>query len=386
MSRADLDLIIDTIYDAASGEGSWFTFGDRLANLARAQKVSLNLKRPDGGYDNISLREDEAWPDYASYYHKIDPFRGSIAKGQLALEGVGQFGRDIVPDEEFLRSEYYADFASRYGHRHSITARFGQGDAAMIGVLRNEAAGDFGPEDLRLMQRVLPHLRRGLRLFQSFNTLAEPLLYQAALDASPLATFLVDGALQLRFANLAATRLCGEAGGAMRLTRQGSMAADGMRLDLGDRLDAARLRALVVGVVNGGAGGSMQLRPCCEAEKGRSQIALLVSPVPARYATPEGQEAPSGRAPGVAMIVARKLVMQASPSEALLISIFHLSPGEAAVGVALLGGASAEEVAARRGVATDTVRRQIRLLLEKSGARNLRDFERIVATLAVMGG
>jgi len=386
MGQTDIDQIIDAIYDAASGEGSWHEFGDRLSLFAKAQKVSLNLRRPDGGYDNISLLEDEAWGDYAAYYHKIDPFRGSIARGQLAAEGVGQFGSDIVPDEEFLKGEYYADFAARFGHRHSITARFGQGDAAMIGILRNEAAGEFSQNELQQVQRVLPHIKRGLRLYQSLQPELEPQLYQEALDASPLAIFLVDGTLQVRFANVAAIQLATEAPEMMRMTRQGTMAIDGLRLDLRDRVEATRLRGLVGSVLSGGAGGSMQLRTWAEDEGASCQVAMLVSPVPSRLAARPGGDGPAGRANGIAMLIARKLVMQQAPKESMLIDIFHLSPGEAAVGVALLGGASAEQVAQRRGVSADTVRRQIRLLLEKSGARNLRDFERIIATLAVMSG
>jgi DNA-binding NarL/FixJ family response regulator len=64
--------------------------------------------------------------------------------------------------------------------------------------------------------------------------------------------------------------------------------------------------------------------------------------------------------------------------------MFQLSQSEAAVGLAMLGGAGAPQVAQLRGVSTETVRRQIRNLLEKTGASNLRDFERIVATLSLL--
>ena len=50
--------------------------------------------------------------------------------------------------------------------------------------------------------------------------------------------------------------------------------------------------------------------------------------------------------------------------------------------VALAGGAKAEDVARFRQVSLDTVRSQIRSILTKSGAANLRDFERQMAVLA----
>ena len=65
-------------------------------------------------------------------------------------------------------------------------------------------------------------------------------------------------------------------------------------------------------------------------------------------------------------------------------SMFGLSVAEAAVAVALLGGRTAEDVARLRQVSLDTIRSQIRTVLRKSEAANLRDFERIGAMLGSM--
>ncbi|MEP9351097.1 hypothetical protein [Xanthobacter sp. KR7-225] len=56
----------------------------------------------------------------------------------------------------------------------------------------------------------------------------------------------------------------------------------------------------------------------------------------------------------------------------------------AEVAVARTGGASAEDVARGRGVSLMTVRSQIRAILGKSEAENLRDFERTMATLGAL--
>ena len=66
--------------------------------------------------------------------------------------------------------------------------------------------------------------------------------------------------------------------------------------------------------------------------------------------------------------------------------LFGLSTAEAAVAVALLGGKTAEDVARVRQVSLDTVRSQIRTVLNKSEATNLRDLERIGAMLGSMAG
>jgi len=104
------------------------------------------------------------------------------------------------------------------------------------------------------------------------------------------------------------------------------------------------------------------------------QVAV-VSPLPAGAA---------GGA-GLALVKIEDLVRRAAPPTAMLCDLFGFSAAEAEVALRLVGGASAEEVALSRGVALDTVRGQIRAILRKSEATNLRDFERLMATLAKIG-
>ena len=84
------------------------------------------------------------------------------------------------------------------------------------------------------------------------------------------------------------------------------------------------------------------------------------------------------------MIVLRDIQTPMAPDAALFQDLFGLTAAEAAVAVALLGGRTAEDLARLRKVSLDTVRAQIRTVLDKSEASNLRDFERIGATLGSM--
>ncbi len=84
----------------------------------------------------------------------------------------------------------------------------------------------------------------------------------------------------------------------------------------------------------------------------------------------------------LALVILRPINRKASPHADVLCEMFDFSRAEAEVAVALTGGASAEDVARKRGVSLMTVRTQIRAILGKSEAENLRDFERTMATLA----
>jgi DNA-binding NarL/FixJ family response regulator len=86
----------------------------------------------------------------------------------------------------------------------------------------------------------------------------------------------------------------------------------------------------------------------------------------------------------LALVVIRPLDQKLSPPAGMLCDLFGLSRAEAEVATALSGGASAEDVASRRGVSLVTVRSQIRSILAKSACENLRDLERAMATLAAL--
>ncbi|ACK51855.1 regulatory protein LuxR [Methylocella silvestris BL2] len=113
-------------------------------------------------------------------------------------------------------------------------------------------------------------------------------------------------------------------------------------------------------------------------------VALMVAPAPLGLADEvRGPESGGAREPLV-VIVLRPLNRKAAPQADMLCEMFGFSRAEAEVAVALTGGASAEDVARGRGVSLVTVRSQIRSILGKSEAENLRDFERTMAALGAL--
>jgi DNA-binding CsgD family transcriptional regulator len=66
----------------------------------------------------------------------------------------------------------------------------------------------------------------------------------------------------------------------------------------------------------------------------------------------------------------------------VLRDLFGLTAAEAEVARALAGGATKSSVALARGIAETTVRTQVRAVLTKTGAANLRDLERLLAGLS----
>jgi DNA-binding NarL/FixJ family response regulator len=201
----------------------------------------------------------------------------------------------------------------------------------------------------------------------------------AALDALSVPVFVVDAAMRVPYANAAATTLAGGSRSGLRMVSAGG--GGGIRLTAHHRDDSRMLEALVAGVVEGGAGGAMRVRAQPDEVPDMASLAVLVSPAPARLAELQENQRP-GLAGGFALVVARELAQPLQLRRGILSDLYGLTHAEAVVAVSLAGGRTAEDVARARQVSLDTVRTQVRTVLRKANAANLRDFERILALVS----
>jgi DNA-binding CsgD family transcriptional regulator len=226
----------------------------------------------------------------------------------------------------------------------------------------------------------MPHVQRAielrLRLARDDESVS---LTRAALDGLPVGVAVVDSGLTIRFINDIAREYLAGAGSGFVTTRSSRHAGGGVSLAAMSREEAAGLRRLVASATSGGAGGAMRV-----ASRDGAVVAVMVAPAPPGLAADVSGVDGCGAREGLALVILRPLDRKISPQTDMLCDIFGLSRAEAEVAVALTGGASAEDVARRRGVSLMTVRSQIRSILGKSEAENLRHFERTVATLAAL--
>jgi DNA-binding CsgD family transcriptional regulator/PAS domain-containing protein len=380
----DLADCVGAIYEAAANGGSWENVGARLRRLTGAQRAQLRIADRDGAWHNVMMPRDESDAIYLAYYHPLNPYqiqaRRDFAEARTLHIGTVRLGPELVPDQTFLRSEYYCDFARHHERRHLLAGLVGVTEVMPLGLFRANDAKPFGIEERRILQMVLPHLQRAVelraRLGQEFRA---GWATRAALDAFPISVAIVDAGLRIHFANQAARKDLAAADFGLRALRSGPHAGSGVYLAAAAKDDAAALRRLVASAVSGGSGGSTRV-----LNRDMSSCAVLVSPAPQGLSSDQAMPNGSGGAEKLAMVAIRDLGRAASPPAEMLCDVFGLSRAEADVATALSGGASAEDVALQRNVSLATVRSQIRSILGKSGTENLRDFERSMASLAVM--
>jgi PAS domain-containing protein len=376
---------VGAIYEAAANCGSWEGVGARLCRLSGAQRAMLRMG--DGRVTpprNLLMAPDESETIYLAYYHQLNPYFGrarrDFANARTQHLTTVKFGPELVPEQAFLHSEFYCDYARHHERRHLLAGMIGLSEVMPVGLFRADDAEPFGPPEHRLLQTVLPHLQRALQLRARLGQDSQAAwATRAALDALPLGVAIVDAGLRIHFANEAGRREFARADFGLRALRSGPHAGSGVYLAASAKDDATALRRLVASAVAGHAGGSMRV-----VNPDMSSCAVLVSPAPRGLSTDHAMPDDGGLADNLAMIVVRDLGCVASPSPDMLCEVFGFSRAEADVAAALSGGASAEDVAQQRQVSLATVRSQIRSILGKSGSENLRDFERSMASLATL--
>ena len=383
-TESDLADCVGAIYEAAANRGSWQAVGELLCHLMGAQTATLRIGDERGGVpQNILMPTDASETTYRAYYHALNPFMDQAHRDYRSagarILSTTRLGSEVVPDQLFLKSEYYSDFARHHERRHLVAGLVGVARPTPIALFRADGNKPFGSRERRVLQTLLPHLQRALELNSRLGKDSQSAwATRAALDALPVSVVLVDAGLRVDFLNEAARNYLDSTDSGLRALRSGPQVGSGVYLAPPTGEETGLLRKLVASAIAGNSGGSMRV-----TNRDMSSCAVLVSPAPRSLAAEANVD--PGLAENLALVLMRDLHRSAPPSTDTLCEVFGFSKGEADVAAALSGGASAEDVARQRRVSLVTVRSQIRAILEKSEAENLRDLERSMALLAALG-
>jgi DNA-binding NarL/FixJ family response regulator len=274
---------------------------------------------------------------------------------------------EVLNRDQYRRSEFYQDFARCNGREHMMIGLVGDCDKTIISFFREDRA--FGEKERAALADLMPHVRRGLELRQkTYQEEKASRLVYAAFEALPGSVLVVDSDCNVLFANSLATHILSRKGMPISLS---TLAAGGRTRLMLERREGARLREAVQDTARGGGGGAVRFEYDAPQGDRIGQLAVFVSPLRA-----EGTAVA-----GPVLLMVNDLSQPRAAAASIFSDLFGLSAAEGAVAAALLGGQTAETVAKDRRVSLDTVRSQIRTVLRKTDAANLRDFERMGAVL-----
>lgn len=273
---------------------------------------------------------------FASYYHRTNVW----AANEGALRpGVAVTSSMLFPDEELPRTEYYAEWLRPQDIFYAIGGVLHQDASTQVkfSVVRSEAQGAFGGEELAFMRAAMPSLRDGLKLQERvalFESVAS--CGMRALDTLEVGVFLLAADGRLCFAN---------ATGAAQLDGRAPVRVRHERLSSDDpAVQAALERDPFPGPVR--------------TQAGTLTVTVLTAPPLLR----ERER------------VARVVLVSDRRGDVLRFARERgLTSAEREVFALLLEGCSVKEISRRRATAYTTVRSQVAGLLGKAGCSSQRE-------------
>lgn len=344
-----VERLIDAVYDAVGDdEGLERLVRAFTRELGAASAMFLELDA-DGGPRAVQWgHAPEMTVAYEAYFSRIDPW---VAASPRAPPGSATSVERLVPFEQLRRTEFYNDFLEPHGMAHNLGVWMPfDGRITLLSIQRSRAQGPFETIDEERLQAVTPHLRRLAQTrWRSEALHGRATDLEALLDSRADAVLLVGADGRVLHGNAAAGTLMSSAG-PLGCGPTGQLFA----------------RATADAVALADALGAQDGPPTSSRfGLGAGRYAAAVDPLPDRRA---------------AVLTVRDLAARRERQARAATAAFALTPAEAALLATLLGGATPEDHARRRGLRMPTVRTQLRGLLAKAGvSRQSQLLERVSA-------
>jgi DNA-binding CsgD family transcriptional regulator len=355
-----LEDVLDHIYAAALDPTAWQGAVERASDLIGAESALLFVMDwPRSGSVSVVAQhriDPAAIRQWQSHYVPYDIW--SHAMRALGNDFVAT-GASVVAPQELRRSLIYNDILSKLRWADVLAASLARGRGVECPI-SFYSERFFQPPQMKMLQRLAPHLRTALRLQFQLGALQrrvadlEEIVEHVSVGVMTLGR---DGGLI--WANERARAILDRHDGLALCDRRLRCA----RVEDTSWLDAA-IRAASESVDGAAVGQALSVsRP-----SGRRSLGLIVSPLRARNAPPSPLAAVAPRAAAV-------LVTLSDPEQQVellperLARIFHLTPAEARLAAALATQSTLKQYAEDIGITIGTARWTLKRVLEKTGCR-----------------
>jgi len=358
--------VLPAIYAAASDAEKW---ADALRAIADRLDASQGLifshqATPEQRGLWVSHRASpEAMQRYVEHYHSCDIWmqRGNALK--VWIPGTVVVGKDLLADREFLASAFYREFLAPQDIRDLCAGVMHDGSEpgiprVHIALYRPHARPRFNAADKALLAALLPHLREATRIGFRLADMEQGLrIARSTADAILPALVLTDTSGHVVFGNRAAQALC--------------TADDGLHLENGRlRIGAPRLQAKLDRLLQEAAHTTALQIP---RPSGKPDYWLIQVDLPAAAESP-----PDARRASKALLIHDPATEDANLQD--FAALHRLTLAEARLLEALLRHPTLPEAARALGVSINTVRSQLRSILDKCGVRRQVELMRMVVS------
>jgi len=374
---AALSDVIGQIYDSAINSELWpralqgasSLFDGVFTYIALWTPTRREIQIPAYWSDNNS---EEMFVRYKAILPKM-PFWNIISQYQM---GELAYNRDMwrrtgITESEMLQTEFFRTFAIPHGLRDVLVGTV-INDGINVGTicLHTPHTRDLiGPQDLAIMEMLLPHLRRALtigKLLDMKSVACEG--FASTLDVLNIAVVLVDENSQIVHANSAANRLLAER--SVVSTNDNFIATHSPGATAA--LHAAIKRASRSEDTLGYGGIGIPLRP-----KDPHLPAAIAHVLPLNAGTMR----PAVHWGASAAVLVTRAGDVAQPALDVLSALFDLTPTEARVMLEISKGQNRTETAISLGIAPSTVKTHLARVFEKTRTSKQHDLAALVSQL-----
>jgi DNA-binding CsgD family transcriptional regulator/PAS domain-containing protein len=367
----DLPPLIAAIYDAAAEPALWNRFLELLAEAIRGDSTVLVAHDRREWRSNVTRawRLDPTYQrEYNRYYshHNIWTLRGA----RYLRAGVVYTGEMACSKREYEQSEFYADYLRRVGAYHGIggTIANDADTASFVSSIRSSAAGPYSEAESRILESLLPHLRRALQIERRVAAAEQAgSTARGALDCLTDGCLLLDMGGRVIFANRAAEAILSSGDG---------LGVRNRFLEPAWRGDAERLNTQIQQVLEtvGGAGLNAGGAVAVGRPSGKPAYSLLICPV-GKALFPL-----SGSASAAAIFISDP----AAAAQPSLLRMYGLTPAEGRIAASLVEGNGLKQAAEALGISLNTAKTHLQRIFGKTGTHRQGELLRVLTARAAL--
>lgn len=368
------DELIQLAYEALERPSAWQELLDGIVRLTHRTQGLLSIVYPGQPIYSVQVSSGappEALREYAVRWRgediwatRVDPF--NVPVGKLLLS------QEICPDEILEASDYYRQFLARYRWHYGAGVRLST-QAHQIAVLSVTGPKEHGPLNgvhVTLLNRVIPHLCRAVRIHEAMADLRQQ--SAAAIQSASRpddGVVLTSAEGHVLYSNAAAGRIIDQADG---LCLRGPYLVACDPADQRNLEDAIRNAA----VISAGASAVPVRLPIRRGSAGLPYL-VLVQP-----GSPIDPSLMSLTTPTALVTLIDPTQVPAIIDIGMLRQVFHLSVAEARLAEQLVAGLTPKGAAQTSGVTISTIRTQLRSLFAKTGCSRQSELVKLALRMA----
>jgi len=369
-----LNGLIERLYDAAVGVVGWPDALRSLSDACNGSAAALGIVGPRSVGRIVQVGVD---PVYEARYLERHAGRNELGARSAALPvGTVVTDRDLMPRAEFLRTAFYDECLRPNGLGALMNLRAARGEGGVVGnvcILRAADQGEFGPEEVKLLESLAPHLRRAVAVHVRLaEAEGQHRALSETLDRLSQAAFLVDAASVVRLANTAGAELLAKRDGLF------SDAKDGMALRALQTGETTALRHLIAASLRSDAAGPPRAGRLRLSRSDKAALMATVVPLTAAGLATAGLRPD----PAVLLLVTDPEAKAQTPSPVVLRETFGLTPAEAEIAARAARGEGMPAAADALGISQGTARLHLHRVFEKTGARRQAELSALLLCVA----